>query len=169
MSYLPFSEAFERAEAEKKLVHSILLWGALDDQSCWGEITYARHLQRLQIQHWYPPAHCRFRANSPGDSPGKFARPGPAQRELCKQLVSGPRAGEPAGKTTYFNIQYYYVCLELIQSPALFMSLFSVYCFFSLSLNRLTSRTMRWVKRPDYTWRSTASLWRWWWHCPMEL
>lgn len=32
--YLPFSEAFERAEAENKLVHSILLWGALDDQSC---------------------------------------------------------------------------------------------------------------------------------------
>lgn len=34
VSYLPFSEAFERAEADKKLVHSILLWGALDDQSC---------------------------------------------------------------------------------------------------------------------------------------
>lgn len=34
VSYLPFSEAFERAEEEKKLVHSILLWGALDDQSC---------------------------------------------------------------------------------------------------------------------------------------
>ncbi|KAK2878791.1 hypothetical protein Q8A67_019582 [Cirrhinus molitorella] len=32
--YLPFSEAFSRADAEKKLVHSILLWGALDDQSC---------------------------------------------------------------------------------------------------------------------------------------
>lgn len=37
VSYLPFSEAFERAEAENKLVHSILLWGALDDQSCWGD------------------------------------------------------------------------------------------------------------------------------------
>lgn len=34
ISYLPFTEAFERAQAEKKLVHSILLWGALDDQSC---------------------------------------------------------------------------------------------------------------------------------------
>lgn len=34
VSYLRFSEAFERAEAEQKLVHSILLWGALDDQSC---------------------------------------------------------------------------------------------------------------------------------------
>ncbi|NWT58556.1 SELN protein, partial [Erythrocercus mccallii] len=32
ISYLPFTEAFERAQAEKKLVHSILLWGALDDQ-----------------------------------------------------------------------------------------------------------------------------------------
>lgn len=32
--YLPFAEAFERAKLEKKLVHSILLWGALDDQSC---------------------------------------------------------------------------------------------------------------------------------------
>lgn len=32
--YLPFSEAFGRAQAENKLVHSILLWGALDDQSC---------------------------------------------------------------------------------------------------------------------------------------
>ncbi|NXV80257.1 SELN protein, partial [Atlantisia rogersi] len=32
VSYLPFTEAFERAKAEKKLVHSILLWGALDDQ-----------------------------------------------------------------------------------------------------------------------------------------
>uniref|UniRef100_A0A3Q2DG87 Selenoprotein N n=1 Tax=Cyprinodon variegatus TaxID=28743 RepID=A0A3Q2DG87_CYPVA len=36
VSYLPFAEAFERAAAEKKLVHSILLWGALDDQSCSG-------------------------------------------------------------------------------------------------------------------------------------
>uniref|UniRef100_A0A3Q2W5Y1 Selenoprotein N n=1 Tax=Haplochromis burtoni TaxID=8153 RepID=A0A3Q2W5Y1_HAPBU len=36
VSYLPFSEAFDRAQAEKKLVHSILLWGALDDQSCSG-------------------------------------------------------------------------------------------------------------------------------------
>uniref|UniRef100_A0AAR2K5A9 EF-hand domain-containing protein n=1 Tax=Pygocentrus nattereri TaxID=42514 RepID=A0AAR2K5A9_PYGNA len=34
--YLPFTEAFSRAEAEGKLVHSILLWGALDDQSCSG-------------------------------------------------------------------------------------------------------------------------------------
>lgn len=34
VDYLPFSEVFERAEAENKLVHSILLWGALDDQSC---------------------------------------------------------------------------------------------------------------------------------------
>ncbi|MCI4382319.1 hypothetical protein PGIGA_G00013500, partial [Pangasianodon gigas] len=34
VAYLPFSEAFSRAEAEGKLVHSILLWGALDDQSC---------------------------------------------------------------------------------------------------------------------------------------
>uniref|UniRef100_A0A4W4GXB2 Uncharacterized protein n=1 Tax=Electrophorus electricus TaxID=8005 RepID=A0A4W4GXB2_ELEEL len=34
--YLPFEEAFSRAEAEKKLVHSIVLWGALDDQSCSG-------------------------------------------------------------------------------------------------------------------------------------
>lgn len=34
VSYLPFPEAFDRAFAEKKLVHSILLWGALDDQSC---------------------------------------------------------------------------------------------------------------------------------------
>uniref|UniRef100_G3P3Q3 Selenoprotein N n=1 Tax=Gasterosteus aculeatus TaxID=69293 RepID=G3P3Q3_GASAC len=34
VSYLPFSEAFERAEAENKLVHSILLWGALDDHHC---------------------------------------------------------------------------------------------------------------------------------------
>lgn len=34
VDYLPFSEAFERAKAENKLVHSILLWGALDDQSC---------------------------------------------------------------------------------------------------------------------------------------
>ncbi|XDV43205.1 hypothetical protein PO909_011723 [Leuciscus waleckii] len=32
--YLPFSEAFSRADAEKKLIHSILLWGSLDDQSC---------------------------------------------------------------------------------------------------------------------------------------
>ncbi|CAH1261486.1 SELENON [Branchiostoma lanceolatum] len=32
--YYNFTEAFSRAEAENKLVHSILLWGALDDQSC---------------------------------------------------------------------------------------------------------------------------------------
>ncbi|KAK6474545.1 selenoprotein N-like [Huso huso] len=34
VSYHPFSEAFDRAKAENKLVHSLLLWGALDDQSC---------------------------------------------------------------------------------------------------------------------------------------
>lgn len=34
VAYLPFPEAFSRAEAEGKLVHSVLLWGALDDQSC---------------------------------------------------------------------------------------------------------------------------------------
>ncbi|KAK7797644.1 hypothetical protein U0070_010236 [Myodes glareolus] len=32
VNYLPFTEAFDRAKAENKLVHSILLWGALDDQ-----------------------------------------------------------------------------------------------------------------------------------------
>uniref|UniRef100_A0A8D0B2G9 EF-hand domain-containing protein n=1 Tax=Salvator merianae TaxID=96440 RepID=A0A8D0B2G9_SALMN len=36
VSYLPFTEAFDRAKSESKLVHSILLWGALDDQSCSG-------------------------------------------------------------------------------------------------------------------------------------
>lgn len=46
VSYLPFSEAFERAAAENKLVHSILLWGALDDQSCWGGI-----INVLNTQH----------------------------------------------------------------------------------------------------------------------
>uniref|UniRef100_A0A804HLD6 Selenoprotein N n=1 Tax=Homo sapiens TaxID=9606 RepID=A0A804HLD6_HUMAN len=39
VSYLPFTEAFDRAKAENKLVHSILLWGALDDQSCCGRGT----------------------------------------------------------------------------------------------------------------------------------
>uniref|UniRef100_A0A8C5QVC9 EF-hand domain-containing protein n=1 Tax=Leptobrachium leishanense TaxID=445787 RepID=A0A8C5QVC9_9ANUR len=34
VSYHPFTEAFDKAYAEKKLVHSVLLWGALDDQSC---------------------------------------------------------------------------------------------------------------------------------------
>uniref|UniRef100_A0A8C0X8T6 EF-hand domain-containing protein n=1 Tax=Castor canadensis TaxID=51338 RepID=A0A8C0X8T6_CASCN len=34
VTYLPFTEAFDRAKAKNKLVHSILLWGALDDQSC---------------------------------------------------------------------------------------------------------------------------------------
>uniref|UniRef100_A0A8C9B121 Selenoprotein N n=2 Tax=Phocoena sinus TaxID=42100 RepID=A0A8C9B121_PHOSS len=34
VTYLPFTKAFERAKAENKLVHSVLLWGALDDQSC---------------------------------------------------------------------------------------------------------------------------------------
>ena len=32
--YLSFKEAITRAKAENKLVHHILLWGALDDQSC---------------------------------------------------------------------------------------------------------------------------------------
>lgn len=34
VTYLPFTEAFDQARAKNKLVHSILLWGALDDQSC---------------------------------------------------------------------------------------------------------------------------------------
>ncbi|KAF0875579.1 SELN protein, partial [Crocuta crocuta] len=32
VTYLPFTEAFDQAKAKNKLVHSILLWGALDDQ-----------------------------------------------------------------------------------------------------------------------------------------
>lgn len=44
------------------------------------------------------PRFYRFGANSPGDSLGKFARPCPPQPELYKQLVSGQRAGEPAGE-----------------------------------------------------------------------
>uniref|UniRef100_H2Z5F7 Uncharacterized protein n=1 Tax=Ciona savignyi TaxID=51511 RepID=H2Z5F7_CIOSA len=31
VDYLPFNEAFDRAKTEKKLVHQVLLWGALDD------------------------------------------------------------------------------------------------------------------------------------------
>lgn len=34
VTYLPFTEAFDQARAKNRLVHSILLWGALDDQSC---------------------------------------------------------------------------------------------------------------------------------------
>lgn len=34
VDYYKFEEAFDRAALENKLVHSILLWGALDDQSC---------------------------------------------------------------------------------------------------------------------------------------
>lgn len=32
--YLSFDKAYTKAKEERKLVHSILLWGALDDQSC---------------------------------------------------------------------------------------------------------------------------------------
>ena len=32
--YYTIPEAFKKAEAENKLVHSVVLWGALDDQSC---------------------------------------------------------------------------------------------------------------------------------------
>jgi len=32
--YLDFNKTFERAVKEKKLIHHITLWGALDDQSC---------------------------------------------------------------------------------------------------------------------------------------
>ena len=32
--YEDFNKTFEKAKQEKKLVHHILLWGALDDQSC---------------------------------------------------------------------------------------------------------------------------------------
>lgn len=34
--YHNFTDAFEVAKKERRLVHHILLWGALDDQSCWG-------------------------------------------------------------------------------------------------------------------------------------
>lgn len=34
VEYFNFTNSFERAIEDKKLVHSILLWGALDDQSC---------------------------------------------------------------------------------------------------------------------------------------
>ncbi|XP_068935707.1 selenoprotein N-like isoform X2 [Petaurus breviceps papuanus] len=36
VTYLPLIKAFEQARTENKLVHSIVLWGALDDQSCFG-------------------------------------------------------------------------------------------------------------------------------------
>lgn len=32
--YHPFNETFDKAKSEKKLIHHILLWGSLDDQSC---------------------------------------------------------------------------------------------------------------------------------------
>lgn len=32
--YLPFNKTFEVAKSEEKLIHHILLWGSLDDQSC---------------------------------------------------------------------------------------------------------------------------------------
>lgn len=41
---------------------------------------------------------CRFGADSPGDSPGKFARPCSAQPELRQQLVSCEGAGGHAGE-----------------------------------------------------------------------
>ena len=34
ITYYPFEEAFQRSVAGKKLVHNVVLWGALDDQSC---------------------------------------------------------------------------------------------------------------------------------------
>lgn len=34
VTYHPFEEAFRHAASEQKLVHSVVLWGALDDQSC---------------------------------------------------------------------------------------------------------------------------------------
>ena len=34
VTYYPFLEAFRKAEQMNKIVHFILLWGALDDQSC---------------------------------------------------------------------------------------------------------------------------------------
>ncbi|CAL8287200.1 unnamed protein product [Lota lota] len=45
--YLPFPEAFQRAQAEHKLVHSIVLWGALDDHfiSSWSLVKELEHMQ----------------------------------------------------------------------------------------------------------------------------
>lgn len=34
ITYYPFLESFKKAQELNKLVHYILLWGALDDQSC---------------------------------------------------------------------------------------------------------------------------------------
>lgn len=34
LPYYDVTEAFDRAATERKLVHSVILWGALDDQSC---------------------------------------------------------------------------------------------------------------------------------------
>ena len=34
VEYFKFPDAYARARVEKKLVHQILLWGVLDDQSC---------------------------------------------------------------------------------------------------------------------------------------
>lgn len=45
--YYNFSDAIELARSESRLVHSILLWGALDDQSCWGS---ARTLRETALE-----------------------------------------------------------------------------------------------------------------------
>ena len=47
VKYHNLSDALSLAHAEDKLVHSIILWGALDDQSCWGS---ARTLRNSALQ-----------------------------------------------------------------------------------------------------------------------
>lgn len=44
------------------------------------------------------PSCPRFGANSPGNRPGKFAHPRPAQPELRQHLVPGEGAGGAAGE-----------------------------------------------------------------------
>jgi selenoprotein N len=34
VKYYPFLDAFKQAQTNNRLVHCMLLWGALDDQSC---------------------------------------------------------------------------------------------------------------------------------------
>ena len=45
--YYNFTQVFAEAEKQQKPVHSILLWGALDDQSCWGS---ARTLRETALE-----------------------------------------------------------------------------------------------------------------------
>lgn len=104
MDYLPFEEALLKAKEESRLIHHIVLWGSLDDQSCWGMIycfNYKIHIVCKNLGYFFSVdydfwkmsmLYCRIGADSTRRSTRESARYEVSSKEFhffmvpCRQV-----------------------------------------------------------------------------------